>query len=255
MRAEAGLPCTNITGDHAVAAVAVARAVGIVPPGACVYIGDVVDAGDGEAGGDAVAWLDGAGSGERLDPATLLPSRGSGGGDSVAAFCLALTGRTLRALRARVARGALRPRDLAAALLQARVLARMSPEDKAAAIEAMQATGLYIMMVGDGANDALALLAAHVGLALCAGADAAVSAPYLAARRRERALRRTRAAEPLLCRRAPPRFLSTQILQGVGLSSCGSRNLWFEVRRRATAAAARADKAFSDMTRFQRRYL
>ena len=179
LQAEAGMPCTMITGDHAVAAVAVARGCGIVPPGARVFTGDVDEGGGGAA---TVTWRD-ADGGEELDGATLLPpAPAQGGGAPAPPFVLALTGNALAALQARVAAGALAPRALAAALLQTRVFARMTPEAKAAAVTALAATGHYVLMVGDGANDALALRAAHVGLALCAGVDAAVSAPFTSLR-------------------------------------------------------------------------
>jgi cation-transporting ATPase 13A2 len=177
-----------------VAAVAVARAVGIVPPGARVYIGDVVEGGggggDGGGGDNDVAWRDADGGGGELDARTLLPppppppppSLAPPAAAAAPPFVLALTGRGFARLQARCAAGALPPRSLAAALLAVRVFARMTPELKAAAVEALARSGQYVMMVGDGANDAAALRAAHVGLALCAGADAAVSAPFTSLR-------------------------------------------------------------------------
>lgn len=56
------------------------------------------------------------------------------------------------------------------------VFAETSPEDKAKAFDAWRAQGGLVAMVGDGLNDALALGQADVGIALAAGAGAAIEA-------------------------------------------------------------------------------
>ena len=50
----------------------------------------------------------------------------------------------------------------------------MLPDDKADAVEAIQADGSRAMMVGDGVNDAPALTAAHIGVAIGSGTDVAI---------------------------------------------------------------------------------
>ncbi|WP_280775724.1 heavy metal translocating P-type ATPase [Rhizobium sp. SG_E_25_P2] len=65
-------------------------------------------------------------------------------------------------------------RYVAAALGIKDVRAGQSPEDKKALVDALRAEGLIVAMAGDGVNDAPALAAAHVGLAMGAGSDVAL---------------------------------------------------------------------------------
>ena len=110
------------------------------------------------------------------------------GGEAVAAFAVADAVRpesaeAVRALRdmgveVAILTGDSRPvaQGVGQALGVDRVMAQVLPDEKAARVEELQSQGRRVAMVGDGVNDAPALLTSDVGIAIGAGTDVAVEA-------------------------------------------------------------------------------
>ena len=131
------------------------------------------------AAGRTLVWL-GAPSARALGCLALADAPRAGARQAVAELAAAgigavlLTGDTTEAGRA-----------IGDALGIARVEAQVLPEEKAQRVAALRHEGHAVAMVGDGVNDAPALAAADVGIAMAGGADVAIETADAALMRAE----------------------------------------------------------------------
>lgn len=168
-----GIPAVMITGDNAFTGARVARDCGLLRADAPIAYSDSA----AHCSGSLLAWRD-IDSGVAIDESAIMAQLGGFGGAAAGgAWCeLALSG---DAFALAIAAPGSEARSL---VLHARILARMSPEQKSAAVEAFKAAGSVVGMCGDGGNDCGALRCAHVGLAL-SDAEASLVAPFASGRR------------------------------------------------------------------------
>jgi len=192
--------------EHPLAAaiVAGARARGLVPPGATEFRALPGKGVTGTVGGRAVALGNRALLAELGIDAGALGTRAEAlGADGQTVMLLAVDGRAagllavvgvadpvkpstpdaLRALRddgVRVVMLTGDSRTTAAAVARRlgidEVHAEVLPQEKGEVVRRLQAAGRVVAMAGDGVNDAPALAAAHVGIAMGTGADVALEA-------------------------------------------------------------------------------
>jgi Ca2+-transporting ATPase len=144
---EAGIRVTMVTGDYGLTAEAVARQIGLLDPPRAAPLPPVASVG----AGDPLAGSDGH---RPLAPAAA-GTADSGGADPVRV----IEGSTLAAISDLQLRQLLKYR-------RRLVFARMTPEQKLRLVLAYRALGEVVAVTGDGVNDAPALRAADVGLAM-----------------------------------------------------------------------------------------
>jgi predicted P-type ATPase len=149
---KAGIDIGIVSGDSVFTAAAVGRQVGIVDTHSKVVIG-VLDARSNQ-----VEW--------RLADTDSRISEESLAGDANAVLCI--TGEVFDILKSS---GKLE-------LERTRIFGRVSPNQKAEIVNMYARMGRNVMMVGDGANDSIALKSAHSGLAIRSIAEANVAAPF-----------------------------------------------------------------------------
>lgn len=170
LRNDANMHMAMATGDNPVAAVAVARECHLAPLHHRVFMGDLISTERMDE--YALVWRDVDDPTLELNPKSLRPNP-----PSTTEYSLAITGRALLHLQSCVERQTVPLEFLQKLVIRCCVFARMSPEAKALAVNILAGAGMYVGMVGDGANDSMALKAAHIGLSL-SPVEASVAAPF-----------------------------------------------------------------------------
>eukprot|EP00026_Physarum_polycephalum_P000896 Phypoly_transcript_00897.p1 GENE.Phypoly_transcript_00897~~Phypoly_transcript_00897.p1 ORF type:complete len:1207 (+),score=214.54 Phypoly_transcript_00897:143-3763(+) len=164
---KASIRSVMVTGDNPLTAVCIAKECNIVPMGMHVFLADAVKDQNGDS---EIKWSESNDPSIILDPLTLRPSK------NLPKFGLAMTGRAFAALLEDHKKEHSKY-PFEKIIMGLHVTARMSPEQKAQLVEILQSLGMNVGMCGDGANDCIALRAAHVGVSL-SEAEASVSAPF-----------------------------------------------------------------------------
>lgn len=106
-------------------------------------------------------------------------------------------------------------RHVAAQIGIAEVVSRATPQDKLECIRALQAAGAVVAMVGDGINDAPALAAADVGLAIGGGTDIATETADVTLMRGDLA----KAADALAISRRTMRIIRENLFWALGYNT------------------------------------
>ena len=176
---KAGIKSVMVTGDNAFTAISVSRQCGIAKPEGQVFLGDVRE------GDSMVDWKD-VDSNDRLDPDTLMPDNATYPPRDD--FELAITGNVFEKLikehlfklditKSDKYVNIEKPSTFHKVLLNCKIFARFTPDQKMRLVEEYQKLDYFVGMCGDGANDAGALKAAHVGVSL-SEAEASIAAPF-----------------------------------------------------------------------------
>ena len=206
---EAGIRCVMVTGDNPLTSITVARQSGMIHDPTLVFISTMVD--------NKVEWICSTEDAQRLDSATLRPLKFDNfshpyeltmTGEAFERLYeqhlfeldknlverhpqveILLVEQDANIVQSRSEfldkldyRDAemcqyLENSTLHKAMVATQIFARCSPMQKALIVQEFQKLGLYVGMVGDGANDCVALKTAHVGVSL-SEADASIAAPF-----------------------------------------------------------------------------
>ncbi|KAG2378060.1 hypothetical protein C9374_008682 [Naegleria lovaniensis] len=179
----AGIKSVMVTGDNAFTAISVSRQCGIAHSIGKVFLGELKETDYGSSNQQYIDWKDVDGE-DRLDPETLLPENPNVGYD----YELAITGSVFeRLVKEHTFKLEMtgstkyvnveKPSVFHRMLLMCKIFARFTPDQKMRLVEEFQKLEYFVGMCGDGANDAGALKAAHVGVSL-SEAEASIAAPF-----------------------------------------------------------------------------